>query len=280
MTSPMLQSLLRDSLDPGYAESAARNRASDTPPRPQWPLVIAGVLLLGLIIGVAYADTRAAAPSSERARQALLVDVQRESQISDHLQDRLESLSADVAAARDTALTVTEEGRAQLDLVQRLEAAAAAIGVTGPGVTVVVADAESGQQTDPVSGEEITGFPDEAGRVLDIDLQAVVNALWAAGAEAISVGGQRLAPTTTIRTAGEAILVDFRPVSSPYMIEAIGDPDRLLTRFMVSDTASRFTTYQELYGIGFEVASAGELSLRAATGTELRYAEPVTEGQK
>ena len=61
----------------------------------------------------------------------------------------------------------------------------------------------------------------------DDDLQLVVNALWAAGAEAISINGQRLGPTTAIRFAGEAVLVDFRPVTNPYEISAIGDPDTL-----------------------------------------------------
>ena len=55
----------------------------------------------------------------------------------------------------------------------------------------------------------------------------MVNALWAAGAEAISINGQRLGPTTAIRFAGEAVLVDFRPVTNPYEISAIGDPDTL-----------------------------------------------------
>lgn len=276
----MLSSLLRDTLDPGYAEAAERRQTTAEPPRRHLPLATAGLLLLGLIVGMAYADTRATAPASERARQGLLIDVQRESDESDDLQDRLETLSADVAAARDQALTATAQGRVQLDLVQQLEAAAAATAVTGPGVTVVVADAEPEQGNDPGSGEETSGFPDEAGRVLDIDLQAVVNALWAAGAEAISVGGQRLAPTTTIRTAGEAILVDFRPVASPYVVEAIGDPDLLLPRFAGSDTASRFATYRELYGISFDVTRTDDLALRAATGTELRYAEPVNGGTK
>ena len=68
------------------------------------------------------------------------------------------------------------------------------------------------------------------GRVQDGDLQLVVNALWAAGAEAVSINGQRLGPTTAIRFAGEAVLVDFRPVTSPYEISAIGDPGRAAAR--------------------------------------------------
>ena len=57
---------------------------------------------------------------------------------------------------------------------------------------------------------------------MTVDLQNVANALWAAGAEAIAINGQRLTATSTIRAAGNAILVDFRPVTSPYEVSAIG----------------------------------------------------------
>jgi uncharacterized protein YlxW (UPF0749 family) len=116
---------------------------------------------------------------------------------------------------------------------------------------------------------------DDNGRIRDRDLQSLVNALWAAGAEAVSIGGQRLAPTTTIRAAGEAILVDLRPVQSPYGIEAVGDPATLLPRFADSEAARRFQSYTGLYGIQFSVRTADDLRLRAATDPDLRYASPV-----
>jgi uncharacterized protein YlxW (UPF0749 family) len=116
---------------------------------------------------------------------------------------------------------------------------------------------------------------DDNGRIQDRDLQSLVNALWAAGAEAVSVGGQRLAPTTTIRAAGEAILVDLRPVQSPYTLAAVGDPATLLPRFADSEAARRFQSYTDLYGIQFTVRSAKDLQLPAATDPDLRYASPV-----
>ena len=62
------------------------------------------------------------------------------------------------------------------------------------------------------------------GRVYDRDLQDVVNALWLAGAEAMSINGQRLTAATAIRSAGEAILVNSRPLSPPSLVHAIGNP--------------------------------------------------------
>ena len=116
---------------------------------------------------------------------------------------------------------------------------------------------------------------EDNGRLRDRDLQSLVNALWAAGAEAVAVDGERLAPTTTIRAAGEAILVDLRPVQSPYTLAAVGDPGTLLPRFADSEAARRYQSYTGLYGIQFTVREASDLQLRAATGPELRYAEAV-----
>lgn len=276
MTAGMLSSLLEDTLDPAYAEAAARRGDSaDAPRSRRLPLVIGGLLVLGLILGMAYADTRAAAPGSERTRQALLADVQRDSARSAELQARLEELRATVAEALDDALATTEEGRQQTERVRQLESATGVLAVEGPGLVVTLSDAAPEETVDPISGETIQLVP-EAGLVLDIDLQAVVNALWAAGAEAISVDGQRLAPTSSIRTAGEAILVDFRPVSSPYLVEAVGNPDLLVPRFAGSQTAARYDAYRQLYGIGFELTQAEQLSLAPATDYDLRYADTAT----
>lgn len=275
-TSGMLSSLLEDALDPAYAEAAARRgdagERDDRKRSQTLSLMIGCLLVAGLLLGIAYTDTRAEAPGSERARLALLADVQRDSARTAELQERLEQLRAEVADAVDAGLVVTEEGRAQSELVQRLEAATGVLAVEGPGLVVTMSDAPPEESVDPVSGESVEVVP-EAGLVLDIDLQVVVNALWAAGAEAIAVDGRRLAPTSSIRTAGEAILVDFQPVSSPYVVEAVGNPDLLVPRFAGSETAGRYDAYRQLYGIGFDLARAEQMSLAAATDYDLRYAE-------
>jgi uncharacterized protein YlxW (UPF0749 family) len=110
--------------------------------------------------------------------------------------------------------------------------------------------------------------------VLDVDLQAVVNGLWAGGAEAVSINGQRLTATSTIRTAGAAVLVDFRPVTSPYEVAAIG-PNDLDDRFNQSPTAANLRAVAEQYGLGLSVRAADDLTLPAATSATLRYAQPV-----
>lgn len=271
-TSGLLTELLQQNLDPAYADAVQRRRGGEAAPRWGPSAAMVAVVALGLLFAVAYVDTRTSAPSSERIRTALVADVEQETATSEALQQRLETLRADVATAVDDALVSTEDGRAQAAQVQRLEVATGVRAVTGPGVTVTVSDAAPVDSVDPVTGDPVLAVP-EAGRVLDIDLQAVVNALWAVGAEAIAVDGQRLSPTSSIRTAGEAILVDFRPVTSPYAVQAVGGG--LLPRFADTQVAARYDAYNQLYGIGFDFVAAESLELPAAADIDLRYAGPV-----
>jgi uncharacterized protein YlxW (UPF0749 family) len=111
--------------------------------------------------------------------------------------------------------------------------------------------------------------------VLDRDLQATVNSLWSAGAEAVAINGERLTSQSAIRQAGDAILVDFSPVSPPYRVDAIGDPVALETGFASSPTAGRLRSYTQLYGLRFGYSRQGSLALPAAAGETLHYARPL-----
>lgn len=279
MSTSLLDELMTDHLDPGYAAAAARRRAEGRPPAgasSRAGVVLAvGLLLLGLLLALAYRGTIRQAPDSERARQALVRDVEAGSALSDSLQQRAETLAGDLARRRDAALAASRAGERVGAELRRLEAAAAQSAVQGPGIEVVAGDAGSREQVDPATGQRVTVPAEDSGRLRDRDLQSLVNALWAAGAEAVAIDGERLAPTTTIRAAGEAILVDLRPVQSPYRIAAVGDPETLLPRFADSEAARRYQSYTGLYGIQFSVRKVADLRLRAATGPELRYAEAV-----
>jgi uncharacterized protein YlxW (UPF0749 family) len=112
-------------------------------------------------------------------------------------------------------------------------------------------------------------------RVVDRDLQAVVNALWAAGAEAVAVNHQRLTTQSAIRQAGEAVLVNFQPVLAPYTILAIGDPVALETSFATSRAAARMRGLSQLYGIDFHYQRSEQVAVPSAPGLTLRYARPL-----
>jgi uncharacterized protein YlxW (UPF0749 family) len=143
--------------------------------------------------------------------------------------------------------------------------------VTCPGLLITVANADPTADADPVGG---AAEEDPRGRVRDGDLQQVVNALWASGAEAISINGQRLGPLTAIRFAGEAVLVDFKPVTNPYEISAIGDPDTLATRFVLNPDVQALGFISKSFGLRFDYARRDELTLPAASTPELRIAAP------
>jgi len=261
----LLIDLSTDALDPGYAAAAARKRASGEPQRPRWSLVGATVVAATLVIVIAAVQTRASAPAAAKSRSALIAAVDRQSATVDKLEKSLAALSAQQAALRDATLAETSAGSALASRIAAEELALGTLPVTGPGLRVTVADAATSS-----AGTAGTG----RNRVLDRDLQEVVNALWTAGAEAIAVNGQRLTGQSAIRQAGDAVLVDFRPLVSPYVITAIGPPVDLETGFGASATAARMRGYAQLYGLRFGYARAGRLSLPAATDVTLRFAHP------
>ena len=113
-----------------------------------------------------------------------------------------------------------------------------------------------------------------AGVILDRDIQLLVNDLWAAGAEAIAVGGVRLRTTSAIRQAGGSILVDNRPVSWPIDIDAIGDAAGMQVALVGTAGFGRFSSLAQLYGVRFDVGAQPDMVLPAGTGSDLRFAGP------
>ena len=115
-------------------------------------------------------------------------------------------------------------------------------------------------------------------RVLDVDLQTRgQRRCGPAGAEAIAINGQRLTATSTIRAAGSAILVDFRPVTSPYEVSAIG-PDDLEDGSTESPPAAARIARPGRASTASASPPGGEddLTLPAAPSPTLRYAHPVS----
>ena len=265
----LLVDLMAHAEDPAYAEAAAA-RADRPAVPPARRRAAAGAVLLalvGLVTGTAAAAVRGD-DGGERA--GLVREVQRRTAQSDALARQEEALRADVAARRDAALAGGDGGEAAL--LRQLELASATVAVTGPGVVVTLDDRPAGDEADPALPR---GGQVGTGRVLDRDLQQAVNGLWAAGAEAISVDDQRLTARTAIRSAGEAILVDYRPLSPPYVVRAVGDPDRLEPAFVDGAAGRQLAAYTSLYGLRLQVTSSADLTLPAGSVPEPRSAVPV-----
>ncbi|RBY90103.1 DUF881 domain-containing protein [Blastococcus sp. TBT05-19] len=270
----LLDDVLAETLDPAYAQAAAARAAREEPARPRrrgQVLVALTMAVAGLLIAVTYNQAAAKEQGRQEIRTALVRDIQDESALSDELTAQLEDLRAEVGRTSDDLLAATAVGQRALDALARAEQGTAAVAVTGPGLLVTLANADADADDDPVGGS--SGASGE--RVQDGDLQKVVNALWASGAEAVSINGQRLGPTSAIRFAGEAVLVDFRPVTNPYEISAIGEPDELAAAFLLDPEVRSVAWVSKNYGLRFDFAKEDELSLPAASPPELRFAEPL-----
>jgi uncharacterized protein YlxW (UPF0749 family) len=141
--------------------------------------------------------------------------------------------------------------------------------VQGPGLVVTLSDGGGG----------LEGDADAESMVQDTDLQTVVNALWAAGAEAVSVGDQRLTMTSAVRHAGNAVLVNLVPLPGPtYVIEAVGDPDAMQTAFARSDAPAFLQLLGARYGIQSSVVTQSKLTLPGVGTQTLQHAQPVGSG--
>lgn len=221
------------------------------------------MLLAAALVGgaAALAATQAGRAGGETAptRASLLAQIGRAQQVQAGLESTTDRLRAVVGADRSRALALSSAGTRLAQQQATLELATASVGVVGPGVTLRIADGPSAS----------------SGRVLDSELQAVVNTLWSAGAEAIAVDGQRLGPETAIRTAGDTVLVNFRPVTSPYVLAAIGDRNALQTGYAASDAAAVLAGREQLDGVTVSVTTAATLQLPATTTVETTLASPV-----
>jgi uncharacterized protein YlxW (UPF0749 family) len=277
MGASLLDAVLAETLDPAYAQAAARRTGEPAPParrRRGVLLVTLTMVAAGLLVAVTYDQAAATAQGRQPIRAALIEDIQRSSDAGDELTAELEALRVQVSRARDDLLASSTVGQRALGALSDAELGAAAVPVSGPGLLVTLANAAPDADDDPVGG---TAEEDPRGKVRDGDLQLVVNALWAAGAEAVSINDQRLGATSAIRFAGEAVLVDFRPVTNPYEVRAIGDPDTLSARFLASPEVGALAVISESFGLRFEFAQEDELTLPAASTLELRYAGPVAD---
>ncbi len=274
----LLDDVLAETLDPAYAQAAearaARGPATGGRRRRGAVLVALTMVVAGVLAAITYDQAAARVQGRQEIRAALVDDIRTGSDASDELAAELEELRAEVTRARDELLANSTTGQRALDDLAAAEAGAAAVPVEGPGLLVTLANAGSDADDDPVGGDD---QGDVRGRVRDGDLQLVVNALWAAGAEAISINGQRLGPTSAIRFAGEAVLVDFRPVTNPYEVRAIGDPETLSSGFLSSPEVGSLALIEETYGLRFDFSREEELALPAASTPELRAAQPVPD---
>jgi uncharacterized protein YlxW (UPF0749 family) len=251
----LLNQIIRQPIDPDYALVADRG---DQPARGRWAFAVLA-MIIGALFAVAALQTTRAAPALELERTELINRVQNAEREQDELQGRITFLSQEIRTLRAAALGDDDAARALETRIDALEPVVGNAPVAGPGVLIVVDDSPS-------------ATADGRDRVLDIDLQVLANGLWEAGAEAISINGHRLSSLTAIRSAGDAITVDYRSLTRPYRVEAIGDPRALQARFVESSAGAWWNDLAQNRRMRYEISDVKQLDLAADPGMVLRNA--------
>jgi len=228
----LITEMMERPLDPGYAAAAERRQESGLPAATglRSPLLIAVAILIGVLLGASALTLRAPTTAATKVKSDLVGRIEDRRAHADAQTRLIDTLRRQINAAQAAALSQRSLSGLTAEL-SRLELAAGTVPVNGPGLVLTIDDAPA--EAEPVA-PETNPRSDTAldqGKVMAMDLQIIVNGLWDAGAEAISVNGHRLTSRAAISSAGAAILVDYHSLSRPYVITAIGDPGGLGVQF-------------------------------------------------
>lgn len=247
----LLTEVMDRPLDPGYAAAVGTARPG------AWRAGGVGVLavVLGLVGTVAALGLRAPRGQDESVREILTQQIVARQAGVETAQDEVGVLTEQIAALRADGLVDRAGGFRES--VRRDGVVTGLVAVSGPGLVVTMAD---GRQ-----------------RVLDLDVQMVVNALWAGGAEAVAINGHRLTSLSAIRSAGQAVLVDLEPLSSPYQISAIGDGEAMRVALLRTGVSDQLRLLEAQFGIRSSVTGQAVLELPGSGGVGLRYARAAGE---
>jgi uncharacterized protein YlxW (UPF0749 family) len=234
---------------------------------PSWQVTLGAALLgLGFLIAAQLAAEGPRVRYTTQERAPLI-------ETATQLQRRQDELKARILQLRDQIQTTEHagEGSAQLvgelnDQLQEARIAAGLIPLTGTGIVLQLED----------SAEPVAPGADAADYLVGArDLRSVVEELWAAGAEAIAVNGERITPTTAIIDVGPSVLVNAAYLAGPYQVTALGADD-LYDRLSASPGfVDMLRTRAQGFGIQVSIAEPEAVDMPAFAGTvTLRYARP------
>ena len=229
--------------------------------RPAWwraavPVV---ALLAGTLFATSSSTARGTDLRPEQRDLGELVAAQRRG--LDATLAEVKRTRAEVERATRAGATGDGELLAAQQAADRLALSAGTVPVRGPAVTVVLDDAPrtpDGSLPEGVSPDDVV--------VHQQDVQAVVNALWAGGAEAMRLMDQRVISTSAVRCVGNTLLLQGVVYSPPYRITAIGDPVRMQQALEEAPLVALYREYADALGLGYQVSVAREVTLPAYSG--------------
>ncbi|SDI84446.1 Uncharacterized conserved protein YlxW, UPF0749 family [Frankineae bacterium MT45] len=238
------------------------------PTRRSWRWQV-GVPIIFAVAGVMFATSHSVSRGTDlrSSSDVNLASLVRTAQANlDAQAATLAKLQAQVKAETDAAAVGNQAvARAQAASTPLL-APAGLTAVSGPGLTVTLDDAKSVPADPNVDLNELV--------VHQSDLQAVVNAMWHGGAEAMTIAGQRVIATSAVRCVGNTLLLNGRVYSPPFRVAAIG-PSRTMQKALdASAGVQLFRQAATYYGLDYSTATSDQLNLPAyGQAISLTYAK-------
>jgi uncharacterized protein YlxW (UPF0749 family) len=236
--------------------------------RPSWQITLGLALLaLGFLVAAQLASQSPRVRYTTQERTPLL-------ETAGELQAQQDDLKARILQLRDQIQGVEGQGAGSADLVQGLNdelqqarTAAGLIALTGSGIVLQLEDSQEPVPPDASKADYLVGSR---------DIRTVVQELWLAGAEAISINGERVTPTTAVIDIGTTLLVNSAYLAPPYQVTALGATD-LYQRLSASQGFIDFVRARAGgFGIRLSFAEPGSVDVPAFVGTvTLRYSRPL-----
>jgi uncharacterized protein YlxW (UPF0749 family) len=232
-------------------------------PHPRTSLARRGLLLLlpafllGLVMTSQWQTQQARSPYVSRYYPQLAEAAFSLQQEQDGLRDQLAELRSRLDEIQRQSASLGGEAAALQRQIEDLKPLAGLTALAGPGVVVTLDDARL-----PATAKNI-----ERSIVHSQDITDVVNAAWKAGAEAVSINGERIVGTSSC--VGATIQINGRLMSPPYVINVIGPGDELYGSLNDGDELADLRSRRDVNGFGFQVARAAEIRVPAYTGALL-----------
>jgi uncharacterized protein YlxW (UPF0749 family) len=233
--------------------SSARARA--------WKVLVpVTALLAGLLFATSAATAQGTDLRAGRRSQvtelisAQRSDLQKQERAAARLRAQVGQLQTAAADGNGRVAAARARGDALVD-------AAGLSAISGPGLTVTLDDAPRRDGVDPASED-----PDDL-VVHQQDVQAVVNALWAGGAEAMTLMGQRVISTSAVRCVGNTLVLHGQVYSPPFVVRAVGDRSAMRAALDAEPGVQFFKTFVDQYGLGYSVRGSDDLELPPYDGS-------------
>ncbi|MGH8868515.1 MAG: DUF881 domain-containing protein [Actinomycetes bacterium] len=227
-----------------------------------WALAVPLVFVLAGVLFATSAETAQGTDLRAGRRTELTDLIRAEEERVASSQRQLQDLRAEVDSLSGDVGSGSARGEQTLAAVQRLRRPAGLVPVEGPAISVTLDDAPR-----PTDGSELPGNPSPDDLVVhQQDVQAVVNALWAGGAEAMQLMDQRVVSTSAVRCVGNTLILHGVVYSPPFTVTAIGNVEQMQASLDAAPLVLLFRQYVDAYGLGYEVDTETEQRLPGYRG--------------